>query len=123
MTSAVRHQEIFAAWWKDVYPWRATVRTLFVVHMAKITWLAEYEDDWDPMTREQFDRKFGQFVHHEWKRVYRADYNIKFDRDWRVLDGWGRPLRIEREKFAIDFYSLGKNGLDESGEGDDMAGW
>ena len=42
----------------------------------------------------------------------------------RLVDGWGRPLiygRDARKKYGFYIYSVGRNGIDENGGGDDYS--
>lgn len=48
---------------------------------------------------------------------------VKLDSMGRVLDGWGHPLHIvagRTENEKIHLYSVGENGIDEGGHGDDI---
>jgi hypothetical protein len=58
----------------------------------------------------------------------RERYKVRFDAEGHVVDGWGRRLRLrmvraDGERAPYFFYSVGANGVDEGGKGDDVMWW
>jgi len=53
-----------------------------------------------------------------------SDLSPFFDGTGLALDGWGRPLKYRcpgtKHPTGWDLYSFGPNGIDESGDGDDL---
>ena len=58
-------------------------------------------------------------------RARNAWMDIRYNREVKVVaDGWGRPIRLRMPGLvrtrSFDLYSIGPDGIDEHGAGDDI---
>lgn len=100
-------------------PFRATTRTLDVVEDALFDWYF----DLPPKSQSPsppIEAIEGLMVPYIKRRNQeQTRFRVELDEEGHVLDGWGRRLRFRRD---VGVYSVGPNGLDESGQGDDIRG-
>jgi len=61
------------------------------------------------------------------ERRYSSVDRARLDKQGRLCDPWGRPYRYHRParhiQAPMELYSVGPNGRDEGGQGDDIANW
>jgi len=121
----VQHREYCAAWRRG-HAWRLTQHTLFVLSLVRSDWVATTPSDWTYTTQDELEERIAplvrQYQKEHPKHGFLTHYIIKFGRDGHILDGWARRLRAKRQGPHITFYSVGPNGVDELGAGDDMLG-
>ena len=96
----------------------ATHRALEGVWQAWAQWEEEHhEEAWNVRDFDEAEKRLYRYVR-VWNSHMRPFRRVKFDSEGHMLDGWGRQLRMNE---SVGFYSVGPNGLDEQGEGDDIA--
>ena len=121
----VQHRDYCAAWRRG-HAWRLTEHTLFVLSLVGADWLATSPPGWTYTTQDELEERLAPLVceyqREHPKRGYLTHYIIKFGSEGHLLDGWARRLRVKRQGPHITLYSVGPNGIDELGAGDDMFG-
>lgn len=95
-------------------------QTLWYLHeyFAVISLVAEDQGAY-PDTDNLFENLFRNVLNSEgWSGPYLRE-------EKPIVDAWGRPMiyrsppKCERHR-SVDFYSVGENGIDECGAGDDL---
>lgn len=73
------------------------------------------------MRPEQLEEEVSRF----WREAkWLPPGDLRFDEVGRLLDGWGHRIRYRHGGYSVDSviaYSVGPNGKDESGQGDDIS--
>jgi hypothetical protein len=94
-----------------------TERSFWHIAWVVSDWHYEHGDDSASVTSiEEFEQRYASGVR-ELNRE--KSFQVPLDESGRLLDGWGRRLAFLPE---VGVYSVGPNGLDEGGQGDDMVG-
>jgi len=102
-----------------------TNQALRGVGEAVVRWARENGERLPPArTMDEFWEQVSPFV----RRDACALGTLRFDEEGHILDGWGRRLRLRvvaepPVMFYYFVYSLGPNGRDDAGEGDDIRAW
>jgi hypothetical protein len=103
-------------------PQSMTRETLAGVQRAINEWTVEHARYPPAGTIEELEGQIAPLVR---RANATANRKVRFDADGRIIDGWGRTLRLRRVGNTNQYllYSAGANAVDELGMGDDIVRW
>jgi len=101
----------------------ATYHVLLRLEEAVMHWSCEHNSQPPAHTIEELDAAIVPILR-EWHE--RSAFGLRIGVSGHVLDAWGRPMRLRHVPESVALYgfivySVGANGIDEHGFGDDIA--